>query len=173
MPTVGIRVTRGRRKFAQSRRVKRGLGAVLDNEVKPHFIDAFKRVVANWDHKVDFQARKFIRVDKIWLNVFPVGDNKDIWTFVTKGTRPHPIRSKSGGALAFLWGGPGSYKPKTAPVGKFGGPGTVSGGVMHFPQVVNHPGSEAREFEKTIKEDNKVWFSRTMENGWRRVIRSL
>jgi len=173
MPTVAIRVTRGRRKFAQSRKVKRGLGVVLDNEVKPHFIDAFKRVVANWKHKVEFKARKFIRVDKIWLDVFPAGDNKDIWTFVTKGTRPHPIRPRRAKTLAFLWGGKGSYKPKTAPVGKFGGPGVVSGGTMFFSKGVNHPGSEAREFEKTIKEDNKAWFSRTMENAWRRVIRSL
>lgn len=173
MPTVAFRVTRSRRKFMKSAQVKRELAQVLDNEVKPHFLNAFKRVVSNWAHKVDFEARKFIRDNKIWLDVFPVGENKDIWKYVTEGTRAHIIRAKNAPSLAFLWGGQGSYKPKTAPVGKFGGSGTVVGGVMHFPQEVQHPDSEAREFEKVIKDDNKAWFSRTMENAWRRIIRSL
>jgi len=108
MPTVAMRVTRGRRKFIKYPKVKRGLGQVLDSEVKPHFIDAFKRVVANWKHKVDFKSKKFIRTDRIWLYVFPAGENKEIWVYVSGGTRRHTIRARGGGRLAFLWGGVGS-----------------------------------------------------------------
>ena len=173
MPTVAFRVTRRRRKFIKAPEVKKKLGVVMDNEVKPHFLAAFRRVVANWKHKVEFKARKFIRTDRIWLDVFPTGEHKKIWIFVTKGTRAHIIRAKNAPVLAFLWGGKGSYKPKTKPVGKFGGPGVVTGGTMHFAKEVHHPGSEGRDFEKAIRDDNKKWFSRTMENGWRRIIRSL
>lgn len=173
MPTVAFRTVRKRRKFIKYPKVKRGLAVVLDDTVKPHFLDAFKRVVANWKTQIQFKARKFIRPDRIWLDVFPAGANKKIWEYVSGGTSAHTISAKGGGRLAFLWGGKGSYKAKTKPPGKFGGPGTVSGGTMHFPQTVNHPGSAAREFEKTIMEDNKAWFSRTMENAWRRIIRSL
>jgi len=146
---------------------------VIDNEVKPHFIQRFKMVTANWKHQVDFQARKFFEADKIRLNVFPAGENKKIWIYVSGGTRPHRIRAKRAKTLAFLWGGHGSYKAKTKPPGKFGGPGTVVGGTMHFPPAVNHPGSEPREFEKIIAEDEKDWYNRTMENAWKRAIRSL
>jgi len=47
MPTIAMRVTRKRRKFVNAPSVKRKIGAVLDDTVKPHFLDAFRRVVAN------------------------------------------------------------------------------------------------------------------------------
>lgn len=173
MPTVAMRVTRRRRKFMHSAKVKRQLAAVLDDTVKPHFIKSFERVVCNWKHKPEFKGRKFIRPNKMWVDIFAAGEHKKIWIFVTKGTRAHIIRAKRGKTLAFQWGGKGSYKPKTKPPGKFGGPGVVVGGEMHFPKQVKHPGSKAREFEKVIAKDEKPWFSRTMENAWRRIIRAL
>lgn len=170
MPTVAFRTIRGRKKFSNNAKIKQYLGNVLDNEVKPHFIQRFDMVVANWDHKVDFRARKFLRTDKIWLNVFPTGPNKQIWVWVSKGTRgPYPIPKRGPGFLAFKTG----YKPKTKPVGKFGGPGIFTGDTVMGVMQVQHPGIEAREFERIIAEDEKAWFSRAMENGWRRAIRSL
>ena len=173
MPIVGARVIRGRKKFANYPQVRKVLGAALDNEVKPHFVQRFEMVVANWKHKPGFQARKYITADAIRLAVYPTGPNAQIWECVSFGTRPHKIRVRRAKTLAFLWGGPGSYKPKTSPPGKFGGPGSVSGGVMHFPVAVNHPGNEPREFEKTIADDERDWYNRTEENAWRRAIRSL
>lgn len=173
MPTIATRVTRRRRKFSKMPAVQKLLGEVLDKEVKPHFLRRFRLVVMNWKHQVEFKARKFIRINKIWVDVFPTGEHKDIWRYVTGGTIRHDIPVRRAPRLAFLWGGPGSYKPKTAPKGKIGGPGTVTGGTMHFPLIVDHPGSEAREFEATIAADEKKWFSRTMENAWRRIIRRL
>ena len=149
------------------------LERTLDGVVKPHLIREFEKRVANWEHKVAFEARKFITPNSISVNVYPTGPNKQLWIWNTKGTRPHTIRAKNARTLAFPWGGPGSYKPKTRPVGQYGGPGVVMGGQMVFPKQVRHPGTEAREHEKVIKEDNKQWFAQTMENAWRRAIRSL
>ena len=175
MPTVAFRVTRSRRAFVNAPQVKKVLEKALDGEVKPHFIDEFDKVVANWKHKPVFQGRKFITADAIWVNIFPTGANKLIYTYVTKGTRKHdiPLSPKSAGWLAFMWGGPGSYNAKTGPGGKFGGPGTVSGGSMTFAKQVHHPGNAPRDFEDVILKKEKPWYSRTMENAWRRAIRAM
>jgi hypothetical protein len=175
MPKVAFRTVRSRQRFANYAEVKKELAKTLDRVVKPHFIRRFDLVVMNWKHQPDFKARKFIRPDKIWLNVFPAGDkeDKDIYFFVTKGTKPHRIAARRAPRLAFMWGGVGSYKPKTAPRGKIGGPGIIVGGTLHRPVAVQHPGTEARDFEGVIAEDEKRWYSRTMENAWRRAIRKL
>jgi len=175
MPTVAYRVTRTRRAFVNAPVVKKILEQELDSEVKPHFIKEFEKIVANWKHKPDFQGRKYITADTIQVNVYPVGANKQIYIYVTGGTRAHPIplTPKSSGWLAFMWGGPGSYKAKTGPGGKFGGPGTVSGGVMTFAKQVQHPGNAPRNFEKVVREKNKDWFAARMESAWKRAIRAM
>ncbi len=171
--TVAYRSVRSRRKFLKMPKVKKRLAAVLDDDVKPELIKRFKRVTSNWEHKVDFKARKQIRPNNIQVSVFPTGKNKKIWIWVSGGTRPHKIRARKAKRLAFVSGGPGSYKPKTKKPCKFGGPGVVIGGSPVFVQEVDHPGNEGREFEKTIAADYKRPYSRTMENAFRRIIRRL
>jgi len=174
MPTIAIRVTRSRTTLlSQSEEAVKLLGNVLENEAKPMLIKQFDAVVANWEHKPVFKARKFIRPNKIWIDVFPTGENADIWKYVSRGTKAHKIKAKNAPLLAFMWGGPGSYKAKTKPGGGFGGPGTVAGGTMHFKKEVNHPGNKARKFEEDIAKTQKPEFSRLMENAWRRTIRAL
>ncbi len=173
MPTIAYRATRSRRKFVKSQKVKRLLGDALDNEVKPELIKRFNRVTVNWKKKPDFKSRKFVRLTSVAVNVFPAGEHKMIWVWVSGGTKPHPISARRAPRLAFLWGGPGSYKPKTKPVGKFGGPGVVVGGTIHKPVEVDHPGTTAREFEKVIRDDFKTEFSRIMNNAFRRIIRRV
>ena len=174
MPTVAFRVTRSRRAFVNAPQVKKVLEKALDGEVKPHFIDEFDKVVANWKHKPTFKGRKFITADALSVTIYPEGaKSKEIYGYVTKGTRPHVIRAKNVPYLVFMWGGPGSYKSKTAPGGKFGGPGIVVGGELTVRRQVNHPGNAARDFEGVIRKKEKPWFSRTMENAWRRAIRAM
>jgi len=173
MPTVAFRVVRSRRAFIKAPDVLRELERTLDTQVKPHFIREFDKVVADWKHRVTFRARKRITQDAIKVTVFPTGDNKDIYRYVTGGTRPHVIRAKNAHMLAFMWGVPGSYVPKTRPIGKYGGPGVVVGGSLHRFKQVQHPGTKARNFEKAIREQQASWFTRTMENSWRRAIRNL
>jgi len=170
MPIVGARVIRGRKKFANYPQVRKVLGAALDNEAKPHFVQRFEMVTANWKHKPGFQARKFITADEIRLAVYPTGPNAQIWKWVSFGTRGGYQIPKGGpGFLAFQTG----YKPKTKAPGKFGGPGVFTGPKVMGVMQVTHPGIEAREFEKTIADDERDWYNRTVENAWRRAIRSL
>ncbi len=171
---VAYRAFRSRRKFLKMPIVKARLGEVLDGEVKTELIKRFDMRQANWEKKSKFVGKKFISVKRIRVSIFPTGANKDIWKWVSGGTKgPYPIRPRGAKRLMFTWGGPGSYKAKTAPGGKFGGPGVVVGGSPVFSKGVMHPGIKAREFEKTIAEDYKREFSRVMENALRRIIRRL
>lgn len=75
--------------------------------------------------------------------------NDEVYAYVNYGTRPHKIRAKNAPRLAFQWGGPGSYKPKTVPnriLSRSGG----ATGTMHFMTEVNHPGTKARRFTHEI-----------------------
>jgi len=171
MARVAFRAIRSRRALVNAPQVRKVLEATMDGEVKPHFIGEFEKRVANWKHKPGFQARKYITGDAIRLNVYPAGE-KQIYEYVTKGTRPHIIRAKNAPSLVFIWGGPGSYTPKTTAGGGYGGPGTASGSLRAFKEV-RHPGNEPRDFEGIIRKEEAPWFSRTMENAWRRAIRSM
>jgi len=171
MPTVAYRAVRGRRKFIKAPEVKKKLGTVLDDTVKPHFIAKFDDVVSDWSGKPDFKARKFITLDYIKVNVFPAGANKQKWIWVSRGTKgPYLIPKAGPGLLAFTMG----YSARTKPVGQHHvGSGTATGdSVVMFGQV-EHPGIEARLFEETIAKEQKQWYAKTMENAFRRIIRSL
>jgi len=173
MPTVVYRVARSRRAFVNAPKVRAILEAALDDEAKPHFTKELEKRVANWKHKPDFQDRKFTTADAIRVYIYPVGANKQIYVYVTEGTRAHPITVRRAKFLAFMWGGPGSYKAKTGPGGTYGGPGTVTGGKMTFRKQVQHPGFPGRHFEKHVCEDNKPWFAARMEAAWKRAIREM
>ena len=166
MATIAYRAHRSRRKFMQHAKVKKELGKVIDGEVKTDLLAEFDKRVKNWKKKPEFKARKIIRVNDIKVNVFPAGEHKDIWKYVSFGTVPHKIRVKNAATLAFLWGGKGSYNAKTGTGDVYGKASSVTGGTWRFPLVVDHPGTEAREFEKHIREDYKPEFSRVINNAF-------
>jgi len=122
---------------AAEKEVKRAL-----QRTKTPVIKEFGKVVANWEHKPRFVGK----VNGYAIEVRPTGPNARIYRYVDEGTRPHPIAAKNAPTLRFRWGGPGSYVPKTKPVGQFGGPGIVKGGSWRSPKEVRHPGTEARHF---------------------------
>jgi len=175
MATVAYRVTRSRRAFVNAPVVRRVLEQALDHEVVPHFTRALYRRVANWEHQPDFKVRKSSTADMLMARIYPAGPNKDIYIFVSGGTRAHliPKVPKTNGTLAFMWGGKGSYRAKTGTGGFYGGPGTVAGGKMTFRKQVKHPGNKARNFEKFVVREETPWFSRTMKNAWQRAIRAM
>lgn len=171
MPTIAFRAVRSRKRFfnaATGDRIKELLGQRMEEEVKPHLIDQFEEIVADWDHKVQFKGRKYIGPDSVRVAVFPTGKNKKIYEWVTKGTKPHIIEPKNAPMLVFQLG----YIPHTSPGGGYGGAGRATGptvGAMH----VDHPGTKAREFEKHIRRKNENWYSRKMEVIWKWAIRRL
>lgn len=151
----------------------REISKTLDAEVKPKLISYFDRVVAEWENKPDFKARKVIRPSSYTVYVYPAGASADIWRYVSQGTRPHIIKPKGAGyPLKFKWGGKGSYKARTTTSGGYKGPGKVVGGKVVRFMKVNHPGNKARNFEKHIARWYNKRFVATMDAAIKRGIRA-
>jgi hypothetical protein len=170
-----IRRFRGRRKHPNWTGIAKEAERTLDAVVKPRLLSYAERIVANWEHKPEFKARKVVTRGAIAVDVWPTGPNKKYWVWVSRGTglygpkhRKYPIKPrKPGGVLAF----PSVYTPKTRPRGpSYGGPGTSSGPTV-FAMHVEHPGTKPRHFEEAWARWGKTWFRREMENAIRRGAR--
>jgi hypothetical protein len=44
---------------------------------------------------------------------------------------------------------------------------------MTFAKQVQHPGTKPRKFEEFIRKREAAWFTRQMENAWKRAIRAM
>lgn len=131
--------------------IMREITSTINAAVKADVLRHFNDIVKNWDHKPKFIAKTVKTRDSIELQTRVAGKHAKIWNYVSRGTRPHKIKAKPGKVLAFQWGGPGSYQPKTfANPTMWGGPGTVRGGKATFRQEVDHPGNEPRLFEEEV-----------------------
>jgi len=176
MANVAMRLHRGRRKFGRYPLVLDEMERVHNDRVKPEFVSAFDRIVANWTNKPSFRGRFVASVDGFRLYVYPVGSDevKQIWWWNVQGTDPHPIQAKNAPHLSFNWGGKGSYMAKTGPGGTwFGGPGTVANGTFRGPVVIDHPGTAPREWPQVVANLHKRYYSRETENAWRRAVRKM
>ena len=147
--------------------VERELRSVLNDDVKSDLLSDFRKTVNGWKTQVDFTARTFIAFDSIKMTVSPTGDGTKIWGYVNSGTRPHIIRPKRrGGVLAFR----GGVRAKTKPGRISSGAGGSSGATV-FSREVRHPGTEPRNFDTLIADNNRPKFKRLCENGLRRALR--
>ena len=118
----------------------------------------FEKTTETWEKGVEFE--KIVDYRPKGPEIF-VGTDNEIYGYVNDGTRPHPIFPVRAKALAFQWGGKGSYTPKTTPrvIGsRAGGP---SGPMVHRPYV-QHPGTEGRHFDDEIEKKHGPKFKRAM-----------
>lgn len=92
------------------------------------------------------------------------------WTYLDEGTKPHIIRAKHAKALAFKWGGPGSYSAGSSPGTTFTSRPTVRGSTT-YRKYVRHPGTAARNWSKVIKRDTEPglikWMTAAMSHAAR------
>lgn len=142
--SVGIRFTPiNRGKLSERfKKMARQLPASVDDALRTAADDMradFQETTATWDHAVSFD------VDKLPKG-YGVKTDDDIWNMLNAGTPPHEIMPKDpDGVLAFQ----SEYQAKTraAWIGsKEGGP---SGDAV-FARAVQHPGTQARRWSKTI-----------------------
>ena len=141
------------------------------NEAKQILLRDMERIVSDWKSDVGFQARKIIKTNYIAINVYPIGKDKEKWEFVDKGTSPHTIRATKAPYLKFRSG----YQAKTAakPARYNISGGGVSTGEWKSKKVVQHPGSEGRNFEQTIASDYKKEFAKITNNAFRRAAKKI
>lgn len=149
--------------------VRKEIDAAIDRKVKPALVKSHERVVADWESDVGFQARKSVTPDAIKIHIYPTGADKQVWTYVDQGTKPHVIAPKGPGyPLRFRTG----YKPKTLPRPART---VIGGGGAAGPEVramrVQHPGTEARNFTKQIAKEMGPEIRGEIENAFRRAAR--
>lgn len=102
---------------------------------------ALERATDTWSHQPDFRITAKGASMGSSADVRVVTDDKP-FMYVNEGTRPHAIRAKNGGRLAFHSG----FMAKTMPGVLQSGAG-FSGGPMVYRQEVWHPGTQARHFD--------------------------
>lgn len=130
-------------KLIDPRRVKRELKNALDHTANI-VRDDFGKTVRTWRNKPNFSKRGPRSVAQGF--VVEVFTNHEVYSYVTRGTRAHLIRPRSaGGFLRFRTG----FRPKTRVrvIGSRGG--GAFGGFVTAKQV-QHPGTQARDFDKEI-----------------------
>jgi len=151
----------------------------IDTKAKPALIKSHELIVANWESDVSFASKKYITGDVILVTIYPVGSDKQIWTFVDQGTKPHtipghgPARAK---AMKFQYGGKYQAKTLASPARTAGGGGKVTGGVTTFAKRVKsftHPGNKGRHFSVEIAEDIQPSFVKIIESSFRIVAKQV
>jgi hypothetical protein len=119
----------------------RKMPSLVDDTMRSIAEDAksdFEKTTETWKNKPRFDVVKQTRS-------YNVTTQDAVYAYVDKGTKPHRIRPVNANVLAFQ----GGYQAKTTPrviASRSGGP---SGPVV-FSVGVMHPGTEARQFTKTI-----------------------
>jgi hypothetical protein len=168
MAKVLFRAIRTRSGYPNFANMQKEVEKTIDGTVKPQLLTYFTRITDLWKHKVAFQARKRITAQGITLYVYPTGPNKDLWTWITKGTRKRDIVPRTKPYLRFRLG----YKPRTGRGYKYRGPGKAIGPWVTVKKVKGHK-IKPREFEKHIRRFYQPKFRKIMENALRRGARRL
>lgn len=172
MPKVLYRPILARADRPDFDKIIRHVEAAIDDTVKPELIAKHEEIVKDWSVEITFGSLKRVDQHGISVYVYPKGENKEIYGYVTKGTKPHDITPVRAPFLEFRWGGKGSYKPITAP---YKMPARLSGGqkLHHVKMIkVRHPGIEPRLFEKKIGDEYTPRFRRVVEAAFKRGIRA-
>jgi hypothetical protein len=102
----------------------------------------FERTVATWESRPTFAIRRAGVFGP--LDVFT---SNEIYYYITHGTRPHIIRPKRAKRLRFNTAG---FVPKTMTGRLDVGAGQKAGPPLAYRMSVQHPGTDARDFDKQV-----------------------
>ena len=152
------------------------MNKVLRDEMKaysPYLLKSFEHTTEGFKKvKPKFTSKLYILPHSLSIKVELGGDEESvkIWNYLDQGTKPHIIRPKHAKALAFKWGGPGSYKAGSSKGNLYSGKGSMSADAKPVAfKHVHHPGTEAREWRETIHDLHKVTFVRWMTSAFNKA----
>ena len=101
--------------------------------------------MSTWNDPPDFELKVFLGRSPEQGIIATVVTDDLRWLWTDKGTKPHIIRPRNAKRLAF----PSVFQPKSQPNSLKASSGS-SGGPTVYAQEVHHPGTEPRNFTKTI-----------------------
>lgn len=181
--SLGMKIIRKTRNPVLQYKAAREIVRAKLQPVAEAHVRSRQAIVANWKNQPKFEGKVGVGEKMIYLLVVITNKDQaltrggatigDLWRWLDRtGTRPHRIPLNGRALLFFEWGGPGSYISKTGPgPARYGGPGTVRGGVMVALAFVNHPGFPARHFGDAINKDLKDKFDNAVTSGYRQALR--
>lgn len=131
----------------------------------------YENIVKTWKHKPEFKVSTSVtaKTGGVLLEVWTDSKTEEglIFKFVDEGTKPHEIRPKGPGyPLRFA----SAFQPKTKPrtlsssAGKTGPRDTRA-------WVVQHPGTEAREYTDEIEKKWQKPFAKDMQDAMNKAAK--
>jgi hypothetical protein len=129
----------------------------------------FEKTVETWEKKPKFEVVISLRPE---APAILVDTEDEIYRYVNDGTRPHAIFAGifTGKSRKRVLSFPSQFRPKTKvrQLRSFRG---FKGGPNVQRPFVQHPGTEARNFDEVIKKKRSAWFKRQMEKAMRKAAR--
>lgn len=130
-----------KRKIFDVNALERGIEDALDDAAE-FALQQFEKTTATWQTDVKFTINKT-------KSGRTVGTRSTIYKFVDQGTRAHPIEAQRADALVFQYGAARRAKTKPSVISSYKG---NAGGQWATKKIVQHPGTEPRNFSKIIGE---------------------
>jgi hypothetical protein len=127
---------------------------------------AAERVTSTWSNPPKFTVNVALGKSAAKGIQATVTTDDPRWLWTDKGTKPHIIRARNAPRLAF----PSVFTPKSKPNSLKASAGS-SGGPTVYAMEVHHPGTEARNFSRTIHARYHSDFKKAVQNAiakWRR-----
>jgi len=170
MESITYKAERRNRKFSKSPKVKALMAKELFDRIAPEIKGDFDDVVEGWKSDVFFDIDETVTLDALIAEIHPDGNDVEIYEFVTRGTKPHPIPKHGPSYLAFQLG----YVPRTTPGKTYQtGDGRAYGPWIRGTMQVNHPGTIARDFEGEIANDRYDWTIEEIDEAWERSWKAV
>ena len=124
----------------------------------------FRETTTTWERDVAFRRKDNLRGNTLSTLT---DTNDEIYSLVSNGTRPHVIKPRAGRRLVFK----GTFRAKTLPGVIRARRGGESGDTV-IAAVVQHPGSEPRNFDKTLKVKHEPLFRRRVQEAMDRAAKA-
>lgn len=151
----------------KGRKIREEMLKTMRSKTQREVKSLFQDTVFGWSKKPYFTAKFSGGASELSVSVTAGGDAADIYALVNAGSPPHTIVPKRNGyPLRFRPG----YRPSTTP-GQLRSRRAYRSGKEVIAKIVNHPGFEARDFPKTIKEEYTPTFEKDMQDAIERGSR--
>ena len=161
---ISVKVTIPK-EILNQRIVQDSIAQMMTKKTAPEVKTLFRKTVFGWKNKPAFKQKLTRRAGYMSETIWAEGPSADQYQMVNFGTPPHIITPRgSGYPLKFKWGGTGSYKASSRPGIIQSKRHYKTGPVVRLASV-NHPGSEARNFDQAIAKEYAPTFRKDIQDA--------
>lgn len=163
MPSIQINVTVPKSIFDSQAAIQR-IAAAQRSKTAPKLKRLFKETTEGWNHQPNWSQQQTIGRDFIAMKVWPSGEHAEQYRLVNNGAPSHMIAPRRARVLRFQTGYRAGTRPRvlrSRAYQRFGRYISTS--------LVNHPGFEAREFDRLVAETHEPEFWNDMQDAFRKI----